>query len=812
VKLSLNWLKEYVVLPKDLTAEQIQYDLTMSTVEVEKVIDLSKTLEKVCTGIIKEVKKHPDADRLRVVLTDLGQYGIKDIVCGGSNLVVGQTVAVALPGAMVLWHGEGDLVEVKETKIRGQASFGMICASEEIGLSGLFPAKDDKEIIDLTFYAKEAGVDLSKIVGFDDFILEIDNKSLSNRPDLWSHYGIARELSAIYNCKLNPLSLPKIDFESDNQEISIDISDSENCYRYSGLVIEGVNNNEPSPLWLKAKLAKAGQRSISLLVDLTNFVMLSVGQPTHVFDYEKISNSKIIVRKSKESEKLKLLDDSEITFDADSLVIADSTKALALAGVMGGKESGVTEGTNKIIFESANFNSVKIRKAVAKYNIRTESSMRFEKGQAPYNTEVAASLFLTTLKEIQKSVKLITAVDKATKKIEKITISIDHEFVRTRLGDTCDNNFITNKLTALGFKVEENKNGFEVEVPQFRATGDVSIKEDLIEEIARMIGYDNLRYSPIKVDLNKAVQQTSYKIEKQTREFLAQAGGLTEVVNYPWVNLSALNACGAKASDLLSLLESPGTDCNQIRNTLVPGMLDTIARNINNFENFGIFELGTVFFNDTKPFSEKSSDELLPRQQKNLALALVGKKEEELFPELKEIIIQLCRKFNFSVDFTICDNFWLKNIGALNIIINNEALGTIFIPTNKTLQTLGIKYGKAVIAEINFSVFRNFKITNCAFKELPKFQVVNFDLAVVFDKDVTWKDIQACVLKSDNLIDQVNFMDQYQGEQVPEGKKSIAFTMEIVPREKTLTAEEINQITKNVLKNLSDKLNGQLRS
>ena len=401
MKLSLNWIKDYVKLPDDMDLTRLAYDLTMSTVEVEGAESLAERFDKIIVGEIKEVLPHPNADKLRVCKVDIGNGEIKDIVCGGSNLEIGMKVVVACPGAMVRWHGEGEPVEIKNAKLRGVASFGMICASVEVGLADLFPAAEEHEIMDVTSFDAVAGTPIATALGLDDIILEIDNKSMTNRPDLWGHYGIARELAALYD-------LPLVEFEKYVPNVSetydVRINDAERCPRYIGAKIEGLSV-KPSPFEMQSRIWRVGMRPINALVDVSNYVMLATGQPTHVFDADHIVDH-IEVRRAEEGEKLQLLNDKELALSTDDLVIADAEGAVALAGVMGGAKDSVLPETQRVILEVANFESRGVRRTALRYDNRTEASSRYEKAVDPERCDQALSLVMKLLAELYPEMKV----------------------------------------------------------------------------------------------------------------------------------------------------------------------------------------------------------------------------------------------------------------------------------------------------------------------------------------------------------------------------------------------------------------------
>ena len=371
MKLSLSWIKDFVNIPEDMDLKKLAYDLTMSTVEVEDVEYLARRFDHMVVGVIEKIEAHPNADKLRVCKVDIGNGEIKDIVCGGINLEEGMRVAVSCPGAVVRWHGEGEPVVIKNSKLRGVESFGMICASDEIGLGDLFPASQEGEILDLSDFAVPAGTSLAEALDMDDVLLEIDNKSMTNRPDLWGHYGIAREIAALYNLELAEIKPFETDVQSD---FKVEILDPDRCTRYIGVEMTGVAV-KPSPYRMQNRIWKAGMRPINALVDITNYVMLATGNPTHAFDADNITDH-IVVRHASEGEKLVLLNDKEIDLCSDDLVITDSEGPVALAGVMGGAKDSILPKTERVILEVANFDAAGIRRTALRYDTRTEASSR----------------------------------------------------------------------------------------------------------------------------------------------------------------------------------------------------------------------------------------------------------------------------------------------------------------------------------------------------------------------------------------------------------------------------------------------------
>ncbi|MGX8704478.1 MAG: phenylalanine--tRNA ligase subunit beta, partial [bacterium] len=532
MKLSLSWIRDYVDLPADLDIKKLAYELTMDTVEVEGIENLADRFENMVVGVIEEVLPHPNADKLRVCRVNIGE-DVKEIVCGGINLAAGMKVAVACPGAMVRWHGEGEPVMIKNSKLRGVASFGMICASDEIGLGELFPASQEAEIVDLSAFDAAAGTPLAKALGLDDQILEIDNKSMTNRPDLWGHYGIAREIAALYGLPLkkiepfvwegSPEGSPETAaaceakafagqtgaFEEAQpaadakQPFYIEIADPDRCPRYIGVELEGVYV-KPATFEMQTRIWRVGMRPINALVDITNYVMLATGNPTHAFDADNISGH-IVVRKAKAGEKLLLLNDKDLTLTDDDLVITDAEGPVALAGVMGGAKDSILPKTQRVILEVANFESTGIRRTALRYDNRTEASSRYEKAVDPERCDQAVSMAMAYFKELYPEMKVTGYCDKYPKKLQRAEIDVDLDWLAQRLGMNLSDEVIRAKLEILGFEVSIEGRKMHVTAPTWRSTGDISIKDDVMEEVARMYGYDNFQPTPITTTFDHAI-------------------------------------------------------------------------------------------------------------------------------------------------------------------------------------------------------------------------------------------------------------------------------------------------------------------
>ena len=581
MKLSLSWIKDFVNIPEDMDMKQLAYDLTMDTVEVEDVEYLADRFDHMVVGVIEDIEPHPNADKLRVCKVDIGDGEIKDIVCGGINLEKGMRVAVSCPGAIVRWHGEGEPVEIKKSKLRGVASYGMICASDEIGLGDLFPASQEAEILDLSAFDVPAGTTLADALDLNDVLLEIDNKSMTNRPDLWGHYGIAREIAALYNLPLAEIKPFETDVQSD---FNVEIADPDRCPRYIGVEMSGVNVKE-APYQMQSRIWKVGMRPINALVDITNYVMLATGNPTHAFDADNISDH-IVVRHAAENEKLLLLNDKELSLCTDDLVITDSEGPVALAGVMGGAKDSILPKTERVILEVANFEAAGIRRTALRYDNRTEASSRYEKAIDPERCDQALALSMQYFKELYPEMKVTGYCDKYVKKLKRAEIDVNLVWLEKRLGKHLTNDEIQGKLEKLGFDVQINGEDMHVIAPTWRSTGDISIKDDVMEEVARMYGYDNFEPTSFTTTFDSAINQKDQDLVRNMKEFLAIRCGMQEIYTYPWVNDVYLNAIMQTTEGMLRLSTPPAPDLSYLRASLLPNICEAVAKNERYFNDF----------------------------------------------------------------------------------------------------------------------------------------------------------------------------------------------------------------------------------
>ena len=661
--ISLNWLKDFVKIPAKISAAEISKELTNHTVEVEGFINQAEQFDKVVIGKVLEVKKHPNADRLRLALVDIKKEKL-NIVCGAPNLAEGQLVPVALIGAIL----PGGL-EIKESEIRGEKSSGMICAEDELGIG-----KSHEGIIVLSEDAK-IGEPFAKYLKADDIVLEVDNKSLSNRPDLLSHYGIAREIGVIFDLTIKPyekLLNKKFEFLSDKEnKLEVKIEDKEACPRYMALKIDGLKI-EGSPAWLKERLIAVNQKPINNVVDLTNYVMLECGQPLHSFSADKVG--KIVVRRARKDETLETLDEKERQLNEDDLVITDGKRPLAIAGIMGGHDSGINNETTSIVLEAANFKAAVIRKTSQRLGLRTEASTRYEKSLDPMLTESALFRFISLLQEICPDIKITSAlVDINNTKTNDEKISLDLNWLTKKIGQEISKDFVINTLEKLGFEIEDKDTEILiVSIPSWRATKDVSTKEDLVEEVLRIYGYDKISSQLPVEELSLPEANQERLLERKIKNILALKHDLYEVYNYSFVGEDQLKKLNIDFFNYLKLA-NPLTDIQtMLRQSLVPGLVANIKTNQAKTDSLGFFEFGSVFFNSLGGFRKDVEDSsTLPYQEKHLGLVLASD-EDNLFACLKGIINNLLQNlinYNVEIEFSSLDEIpgWAdKNSVAKN--------------------------------------------------------------------------------------------------------------------------------------------------
>ena len=806
MKVSLNWVKKYVDLPENITTKQMATDLTLRTVEVEGYENTEEKFHDIIVGKVLEVNEHPNADKLKVCKVDIGEKEPRQIVCGGSNLYPNEMVVVCKPGAEVYWHGEAELMKIKDSKVRGVDSYGMICGAEEVYLENIFPAKEEAEIVDLAGIDCYPGQSITEIIDMKDVVLEIDNKSLTNRPDLWGHYGIARELSAIYDVDLKPIE--KVEIDSKLPKYDVEIEDSSKCQRYVAVEIDNVYEKR-SPLWMQSAIIKGGMRPINAIVDITNYVMMAVGQPLHAFDKTHVDGNKIIVRNAREGEELLLLDNNSIELTTDDLVISDVNDAMALAGIRGGKKDSILPETTSVVLEVANFTAKTIRKTGKRFDEKTDASIRYEKNIDTQRVDEGLNLALALFKEIFPESKVVAYNDVYPVKTKNEKIDVTEEFLDTRLGKKIDRETITRVLTRLGYEVNYKNGTYSVVVPTYRSTGDVSLKDDVMGDIARLLSFESFEAQPLTISFDHAVLQNNVLLETRIKEYLSSRCGFYEIFTYPWINEKYINAASIDKNNSVKLATPPSPEEAYLRSSLVPGMLEAISKNLRYFDNFKMFEMAQVFIKGE--YHESSDDETLPIHKKLLTGSIVGSNPKEIFYELKGVVENLSRYTHMKeLSFTTeCEKPSWADINAyLAIKLDDEVVGYMGLLSVKTMNDAKIKRTNVAIFELDSDMFVPLESRTNKFKHIPVLPSVEKDLSLIVDENITWAEILKYIRSKASSI---KFIEEYRGNQIPEGKKSIMLRVTFDSGDNTLTSDEINTKLDAIIRTLNKMCGAVLR-
>ncbi|MFA5128111.1 MAG: phenylalanine--tRNA ligase subunit beta [Patescibacteria group bacterium] len=810
MNISFNWLKQYVNLPDSVSAEEVAEKLKLSTVEVEGIEHAGALLGNVVVGKVVSAEKHPQADKLKLCQVSVGNERLQ-IVCGGSNVREGMLVALAKVGAKVKWHGEGEPITLEPAKIRNVESFGMICGASEIGLAEMFPPKDDHEIVDLTDVVAEetVGKPLAEILNLDDAILEIDNKSLSNRPDLWGHYGIAREVAVLFgknikDYKTKPIKPAKKSAVS----LAVEIKDKNLCPRYMAVVVSGIKIGE-SPDWLKARLSAVGIRPINNVVDITNYVMVDLGEPMHAFDAKQLAvNNKqltsIIVRKAEPGEFLTLLDGNKIELSVEDLVIADSEKPLALAGIMGGEYSGINDKTETIIFEAATFNASSIRKSSIRHSLRTDSSARFEKSLDPNLCNDALNKAVELLGETCRSAKVEALVDEKHFTVATGPISIEKNIFAKKLGEEIPAKQIVKILAQLGFELSDKGDKWSVKIPTWRATKDVSMAEDLVEEVARIYGYENLKSALPDMSIAPPATNNIRALEHLLRDVLVRDMRASEIYNYSFVSREQKEKM-RDGAEYLELDNPLSKEKPLLRRSLLPNLLENVVKNIEYFDAIKIFEIGKIFTPELAGVrANLNGSELLPRQENYLTFVAAEKKNDKPYNSALAVLERICEEL--SLTFVIKKSetkSWQHPTRSGEIKIDDKVVGAIYEVEPSVSANFNLSVRTAIL-ELNIDALDEARkeAEPLAYQKLPLFPEVTRDIAFTADKSVAHEKIISAIQGADALIKNAELFDVYEGEKISADKKSLAYRLTLAHAERTLNTSEIDEVMAKVNKAL----------
>ncbi len=799
MRISLNWLKEYIDL-EGIPVTEIVQQLTMSGLEVEDYTDQSELYKNIIVGEVKEVQKHPNADKLTVCKLFDGHSELQ-VVCGAPNVEAGQKVVFAAVGA-VIPNGN---IHLKKAKIRGIESNGMICAEDELLLS------DDHTGIMVLDKSYSAGTEFSKALGLDDVIMEIG--VTPNRPDALSHIGVARDLAAIFNKELKYPSIKLSETkENINDVASVEIEDSMNCPRYVAIVVKNVEIKE-SPEWMKRRLSQIGLRPINNIVDVTNFILHELGQPLHAFDLDLLASNKIIVRSTTEEKKFTTLDSKERTLPANTLMICDGEREVAIAGVMGGENSEITNSTKNILIESAYFNPASIRRTSKKLQLSSDSSYRFERGTDYNNVVFAAERAAQLISEISGGTICKGSIDAYPDPIKDKEVQLRYNSIKRQLGYDVPRDQIKYILNSLGFKeIKSDKDAIKVAVPGFRP--DVEREIDLVEEVARIHGYDNIP-TISKISISLGEKHDDSKFADDVRE-AAISLGLFETINNP---LESEKFAGLDGEPL-ALSNPLSADMAYLRTSLLSGALSTIERNINRgVTDLAFFEIGNVFCKLNKSKIESFSDF---SENQNVIITLAGKEYEKSWnlPEklydlysLKGILKAFLQKI--SLDNVLTDLYYSDVKRNYDLFFeksyNSEVIGAGGRVKKQVLDLFGIE--QAVYCfQFNLDKLKLLPIKNKRFTQPQKYPKVVRDCAFIFDFSVKYDDVKNAIIRnSSSLLKNVDLFDLFISDSIGDGKKSMAFTLQYFDENRTLTEEEVEKDFNNLIAQITREFKATLR-
>ncbi len=782
---SYDWLKEYVDLGT-MSAEDFAARVSLSGPGIERLYPQGADLEGVVLGHLLEVNPHPNADKLRLATVDIGFKKIT-IVCGGSNLEVGQWVAVALVGAKVRWHGEGELIELKPAEIRGVKSDGMICGANEIGLFDAFPHAE-REILDLGKHMAELklkpGTPLADVLGLNgDTVMDIE--VTTNRVDAFCLVGLAREAATILNKKMSwaPTKLPK----SGSKKMNIVVQDKKLCPRYMAAKISGVKVG-PSPWWMKRRLLSAGVRPINNVVDITNFVMLELGQPLHVFDAGKLADGKLVVRRAKTGEKMAALDGKTYDLTDSMLVIADGERPQAVAGVMGAETSAASGDTTEIIFEAANFDSVSVRRTARALNLYSDAQLRFEKGLSVQGPQDALARAIELCLEWCGGEVSAAIFDARTSAYKPKSFAIAFAKINELIGVEVKPKECVETLKRLGFDVKSDKKKLTAKVPWWR-DHDIEDGRDLVEEIARVYGYANL---PTVFPSGKTNRQPSreLKLEGEVRA-LAKGAGLTETYTYSFVSKKMLDRVGYDEKPLLRIQNPLTSDFEFMRTSLLPSLVDVVLENQERARSQKLFEVQNVYFPTDKSWKE------LPEEKLELGAAFLG--DKTAWREAKGFVEHVLHGLGIqdvAWKRLVDDLFW--HPGRTVQAWRGEHLLATVGELHPTLAVQAGIEGKLALVDMPLGELFHVASSTRPYQPIPAFPQPKRDLAFTVSREIEVQQMVRVMRAADTLVRTIEWFDTYTGKGMDEEKKSVAFHLTIGSDERTLESSEVDAVLDHV--------------
>lgn len=789
MKVSYKILKKY--LPYIENAEKVAQDLIMHTAEVEEIHSGKDAFENIVFGKISKIEAHPDADSLKICQVNVGESEEVSIVCGGSNLEVGQWVAVAKIGASVIWHGQGEPVVMKKTAIRWVESMWMICASEEIGLKDEFPANSEKEILDLSFLNVTPGTNLAVALEKDDEILEIDNKAINHRPDMFSYMGVLREIATINEKDFNVSYIQK-DF-SNISSLKAENNIPEAVKRYSLLQVSWVEN-KVSNNEIKTIIEAAWHSVKWLLVDISNYSLYFYGQPAHIFDADKIEWH-ITVRYAKIGETLEALDDKIYELNDKDIVIADSKKVLALWGIIWGKSSSVSETTKNIIIETAHFDQAVLRMTGKRLGVRTDALNVFEKDIVPDLASYASAFILGELEKEFPNLKVVWYFDSYEKKQKSVSQNFDLDFYNNLIGANYSENYVLEILNRLWVK----KSGNILEIPFWRK--ELNTKADIAEEIARIDGYDNIITTVPRINLWAIIQDPIYYLKNDSKKYFTDIW-FFDVYNYSFVNKDLMEKLEMTTESLVPLKNYLSEEATHMRNSLIPNLMKGLEENIRERKNIKLFEIEKVFSKENNNVSE------------NYKLSGVMTSNSDIvYYEIQNIISDFLKtifvdKFHF--ENTTTPPAYAHSWRIAKIVVRGKEIWYVW----EIHPSIGKRFDvqqRIGFFEIDVEKLLPTTYNKVKANELSSFQENNFDLSLVVDKNIAGREIANTIAWVDKkLIQKVELFDIYENEEKLPGKRSLSFKVYIQSMTETITDEVKWNLIKDIISKV-EKKGGTLR-
>ena len=781
--ISLNWIKDYVNLD-GIEVDEIVKRFGLSTAEVEGVEYKGKEIENVVVAEILTVENHPNSQKLHILTVNDGSGAPVQVVCGAPNVRVGLKTYFARVG------GNVNGLKIKPAKLAGVDSFGMCCGGNELGIEA-----DTSGIVELDSNLP-VGKDIKEILPVEDVLIEVDNKSLTNRPDLWGHYGVAREFATIFKRELKPLAVEDLNKYNNLKPLNIKV-ETPNCFRYCGITVENVMKKVSAPI-MKLRLNYCGMRDINLLADMTNYLMLEMGQPMHAFDNDIVKG--ITVVETEKPVEMETLEHEKHMIETGSMVICDENKdPVAIAGVKGGLKSGISETTSKLLLESACFDCVSIRKTSRKIGLITDASLRYEKSLDPEMCSTAVARLVYLLKQADPNVNVTSSLtDVYNYHYPKHEIEIDTDFLSRRGGVRLSLNDVVDTLTRLGFGVEildMVSEKIRVEVPSFRGTKDVSIKEDLVEEIFRMYGYDNIKSAPMEMPLKPVEQIPTHMVEYEIKHALASLFNLNEVHSYVWNFEDYNKSVGIEQNSVLHLMDSSLSGQSGLRSSLAPTIIKFADENKNKFADFGIFEVGRVW--------DGLDENNVAVENKKLAVVLASEKDGEktLYFRLKQMVEYISSHImHIEVDYSNkTENKLYHPVNSCAVCSNGTVLGEMGILHPVVAKNVD---KRKVFAVLELDVNKMLEMEKVVFKVKPtsKYQSVSVDYNFVADKNMPYAEIEKALneFRASYILEH-SLKDIYINDEVLKDKISYTINYVITPKDRTLEASDIEKFSSRLI-------------